>query len=68
MSKMIALVLFATALAASGPAPAVAAAWQPVAVADRSVPKTSFLPRVPFCLPGEKVVCSLGPPPVCHCE
>jgi len=24
--------------------------------------------RVPFCLPGEKVVCTLGPPPVCHCE
>jgi hypothetical protein len=23
---------------------------------------------VPFCLPGEKVVCTLGPPPVCHCE
>ena len=24
--------------------------------------------RVSFCLPGEKVVCTLGPPPVCHCE
>jgi hypothetical protein len=24
--------------------------------------------KVPFCLPGEKVVCTLGPPPVCHCE
>ena len=24
--------------------------------------------RVPFCLPGEKRVCTLGPPPVCHCE
>jgi hypothetical protein len=23
--------------------------------------------RTPFCLPGEKVVCTLGPPPVCHC-
>jgi hypothetical protein len=23
---------------------------------------------VPFCLPGEKRVCTLGPPPVCHCE
>jgi hypothetical protein len=21
-----------------------------------------------FCLPGEKRVCTLGPPPVCHCE
>lgn len=21
-----------------------------------------------FCLPGEKLVCTLGPPPVCHCE
>ncbi|WP_437726670.1 hypothetical protein [Sorangium sp. So ce861] len=25
-------------------------------------------PPVPFCLPGEKVVCTLGPPPVCRCE
>lgn len=24
--------------------------------------------KVPFCLPGEKKVCILGPPPVCHCE
>lgn len=24
--------------------------------------------RTPFCLPGEKRVCTLGPPPVCHCE
>jgi hypothetical protein len=24
--------------------------------------------RGTFCLPGEKVVCTLGPPPVCHCE
>lgn len=24
--------------------------------------------RVAFCLPGEKRVCTLGPPPVCHCE
>jgi hypothetical protein len=24
--------------------------------------------KVPFCLPGEKRVCTLGPPPVCHCE
>jgi hypothetical protein len=24
--------------------------------------------RVDFCLPGEKRVCTLGPPPVCHCE
>jgi hypothetical protein len=23
--------------------------------------------KTPFCLPGEKVVCTLGPPPVCHC-
>ena len=23
--------------------------------------------RTPFCLPGEKVVCTLGPPPVCRC-
>src|SRR5436305_3386476 len=28
----------------------------------------TFLGRVPFCLPGEKRVCTLGPPPVCHCE
>jgi len=26
------------------------------------------LAKVPFCLPGEKVKCTLGPPPVCHCE
>jgi hypothetical protein len=26
------------------------------------------LSLVPFCLPGEKRVCTLGPPPVCHCE
>ncbi len=24
--------------------------------------------RGTFCLPGEKVSCTLGPPPVCHCE
>jgi hypothetical protein len=24
--------------------------------------------KTPFCLPGEKRVCTLGPPPVCHCE
>ena len=24
--------------------------------------------RVPFCPDGEKVKCTLGPPPVCHCE
>jgi len=24
--------------------------------------------KVPFCLPGERKVCTLGPPPVCHCE
>jgi hypothetical protein len=24
--------------------------------------------RTPFCLPGEKVVCTLGPPPVCSCQ
>jgi hypothetical protein len=24
--------------------------------------------RVPFCPEGEKVKCTLGPPPVCHCE
>src|SRR6476619_4056650 len=23
---------------------------------------------VPFCLLGEKRVCTLGPPPLCHCE
>ena len=22
----------------------------------------------PFCLPGEKKVCTLGPPPVCSCK
>ncbi|HEU4411971.1 MAG TPA: hypothetical protein VFS43_42410 [Polyangiaceae bacterium] len=22
----------------------------------------------PFCLPGEKLVCTLGPPPVCSCQ
>ncbi len=25
-------------------------------------------PLPPFCLPGEKRVCTLGPPPVCHCQ
>jgi hypothetical protein len=25
------------------------------------------LSAVPFCLPGEKRVCTLGPPPVCYC-
>jgi hypothetical protein len=63
---MIALVLFASALAAGPQAPAADTAW--LATGDRSVPETSFLPRVPFCPPGEKVVCTLGPPPVCHCE
>ena len=24
--------------------------------------------RRPFCPDGEKVKCTLGPPPVCHCE
>jgi hypothetical protein len=24
--------------------------------------------RTPFCLPGEKVVCTLGPPPHCSCQ
>ncbi|HKP56308.1 MAG TPA: hypothetical protein VJV78_06300 [Polyangiales bacterium] len=24
--------------------------------------------KTPFCLPGEKRVCKLGPPPVCTCE
>jgi hypothetical protein len=24
--------------------------------------------RVPFCTPPEKVVCTLGPPPVCSCQ
>jgi hypothetical protein len=24
--------------------------------------------RMPFCLPGERLRCSLGPPPVCWCE
>jgi hypothetical protein len=24
--------------------------------------------RVPVCPEGEKMVCTLGPPPVCHCE
>jgi hypothetical protein len=23
---------------------------------------------VPICPPGEKLKCTLGPPPVCHCE
>ena len=32
--------------------------------------ETESLPsakRTPFCLPGEKVSCTLGPPPVCRC-
>jgi len=24
--------------------------------------------RIAFCLPGEKLVCTLGPPPVCSCQ
>jgi hypothetical protein len=35
--------------------------------ANRVAPAQS-VSRVPFCLPGEKVHCTLGPPPVCHCE
>jgi hypothetical protein len=34
----------------------------------RSSPNERIGGGTPFCLPGEKVVCTLGPPPVCHCE
>lgn len=48
------------------PAPSAAAVPPPVA-ANPSTPAPNAR-RVPFCLPGERVVCTLGPPPVCHCE
>lgn len=39
-----------------------------VAGAATAIDAEAMPRRVPFCLPGEKVVCTLGPPPVCHCE
>jgi hypothetical protein len=30
--------------------------------------ENNMRPQVPFCPEGEKVKCTLGPPPVCHCE
>jgi len=42
---------------------------------DRRVPdwaRVTASPAAParssFCLPGEKVVCTLGPPPKCYCQ
>lgn len=38
-------------------------------VKDSQVSSAQTSEKVPFnCLPGEKKVCTLGPPPVCHCE
>ena len=30
--------------------------------------EAELVAKTPFCLPGEKRVCKLGPPPVCTCE
>jgi hypothetical protein len=60
------LVLCAVALAVGSRASTLVAALDSFP-ANRVTPAQS-VSRVPFCLPGEKVKCTLGPPPVCHCE
>lgn len=38
-------------------------------VKNSQVSSAQISEKVPFnCLAGEKKVCTLGPPPVCHCE
>lgn len=61
--------LILCALAIGGRASTLVAALDSFAplAANRVTPAPN-VSRVPFCLPGEKVRCTLGPPPVCHCE
>src|SRR5262249_33883227 len=60
------LALGAIAFAASLRAPAAIDAAVPRAM---NVTKSDAAPaRTPFCLPGEKLVCTLGPPPHCSCQ
>ena len=71
-------VLSPLALASGSPEPQTAVA-RALATADTALactmpsvaearPAGTQMKPVDFCLPGEKLVCTLGPPPVCHCE
>ena len=37
-------------------------------IASAGTPAFAAKAASPFCLPGEKKVCTLGPPPVCSCK
>jgi len=60
-------VLCPIALAAGGHE-ATPKASTPAAVVAQDEQTVSHRKPSDFCLPGEKLVCTLGPPPVCHCE
>jgi hypothetical protein len=64
LRSLLCLVLLSSALAA-GAGAFVAAHHEP------EVPEGVLQPEPaarPICLPGDKLVCTLGPPPVCRCE
>lgn len=61
---LLPLALAACAIDPTPPEESQAAALEPTKPAQ---PPT-MTDRVAFCLPGETRVCTLGPPPVCHCE
>lgn len=68
------LALCAVAFTAAGreqgqaKAPAKPADKAPVVAKPAPSAVEILMSRVPFCPPGEKVVCTLGPPPVCSCQ
>jgi hypothetical protein len=60
------VVLAACAIDATEPEQSSANAIDHAQQTPHATPESPLL--VSFCLPGEKRVCTLGPPPVCHCE